>query len=249
MIDNAYDTGFKVQRRHWFLCVRREIIGAVLGARMKHGNNPPRILDIGCGPCAMLNDLQKYGTVEGMDFSQRALDYCRKIFDGPLRQCDLNDPITFDHTYEAVIATDVLEHVKDDYQGIRNIVNALSPGGCAIITVPAHPFMWSTMDECDMHQRRYTKKSFRALLDSSGLDIEYLSWWNCWLYPPIVVARLLERLLVRKTDKLPPIELSLPPKWLNRLLYHIYHSELRPIVSGRHLPWGVSLFAVLRKPA
>ena len=182
-----------------------------------------------------------------MDYSEVAIDYCKKIFDGELIQGDLNQPIKFESSYDAILALDVLEHLKDDVQGIRNISDALAPGGCAIIAVPAHPILWAINDINSMHYRRYTKKTFMELCQKSGLTIRYFSYYNCWLFPPVAIIRLLQRLFHYTCAPDEQLESKIPPRLINSLLFKIFSAEKRPLTKGRRLPWGLSLLAVLEK--
>lgn len=248
MKKEMYDAMFEIERTHWWFRAKADIVDRLLDLHVKKPTNRkgPRLLDVGCGCGLMLQRLSSRGEVSGLDFSETALAYCRKSFTGDLRQCDLNEPLTLDQPYDAIVALDVLEHIQQDATAVQSLANALAPGGVAIITVPAHPWMWSRHDENCYHQRRYTKKSLEALLNQTGLRRRYLSYYNCSLFPPIVLVRLLEKVF-KKDDAGHNTENQVPSRWLNQLFYHMFRSERACMACGIPLPWGVSLIAVLEK--
>ena len=74
-----------------------------------------------------------------------------------------------DRSFELVLATDVLEHVDDDYAAAREIMRVLVPGGTALVTVPAFQMLWGLQDRLAFHKRRYRQKQFVNVLGAAGL--------------------------------------------------------------------------------
>jgi SAM-dependent methyltransferase len=66
---------------------------------------------------------------------------------------------------------DVLEHVDDDDIIIQNLFKMLKTGGKAIVTVPAHMWLWSKNDRVCSHRRRYEVKQLRYLFEKNGFKI------------------------------------------------------------------------------
>jgi hypothetical protein len=87
------------------------------------------------------------------------------------------------------------------------------------------------------HYRRYRRRELRALFEENGYGVEYISYWNFFLFPLAALTRLLNRsgegalgtrgIIAAVCEQLIAIEAAL----------------LRVIV----LPWGVSFVAVARK--
>ena len=77
-----------------------------------------------------------------------------------VRHCDLENPADFAPlagSVDSVVCVNVLEHIKDDLTGLRNIHTALEPGGRAIILVPQGQDIYGTLDEALGHYRRYSR--------------------------------------------------------------------------------------------
>jgi 2-polyprenyl-3-methyl-5-hydroxy-6-metoxy-1,4-benzoquinol methylase len=66
---------------------------------------------------------------------------------------------------------DVIEHLPDDLQALRQARDALKPGGYLFITTPAFPQLWSYNDDMAHHLRRYRGSDFVRLARESGLTL------------------------------------------------------------------------------
>jgi hypothetical protein len=111
-----------------------------------------------------------------------------------------------------------------------------------LITVPAYQWMWSAHDEFLHHKRRYTAKCLRKVLADAGLRVERVSYFNMWLLPLAMLARLKDRLIPggRSSGS------AVPPAFVNRTLCSIFRSE-QHLLDRFDLPVGVSLMAVVRR--
>lgn len=132
-------------------------------------------------------------------------------------QAGLPGPLPFPSgRFHLVTCLDVLEHVDDDAAAMRELARVVAPGGFLLVTVPAHPHLWSAHDVRAGHRRRYTRDALAALAEAAGLETVLLSPFNVWLYPAAAVAR---RLGLAGT--------AFPPRPLNAVLAAILASEGR----------------------
>jgi len=134
-------------------------------------------------------------------------------------------------------------HVSNDLASLRSIHRRLKPGGALLLTVPANPWMWSAHDAAHHHFRRYTKKQLEELFLRSGLEVQLLSYFNTLLYPLVAAARIAGKVTRKESadDKLPSAPINAT---LNKLF------GLEAAMLGRiPMPFGVSLVAVVRRPA
>jgi SAM-dependent methyltransferase len=98
-----------------------------------------------------------------------------------IRRCDLESKTDFESISPAVssvVCLNVLEHVRDDMQGLRNIWSVLEPGGRAVVLVPNDPELYGTLDRVLGHQRRYTEQELRSKLEAAGFHIERVFGFN-----------------------------------------------------------------------
>lgn len=68
-----------------------------------------------------------------------------------------------DLSFDAILYIDVLEHIEDDREELRQAAARLRPGGFLIVLSPAHQWLYSDFDRTIGHFRRYSKRSLAAL--------------------------------------------------------------------------------------
>jgi SAM-dependent methyltransferase len=226
----------------WFVA-RRRILAEAL---QRYANLPaaPRILEAGCGTGGNLAMLSAFGTVAALEPDAEARDFASRKGPFDIRGGRLPDDIPFDaESFDLVVALDVLEHVSDDVGSLSALGDCLRPGGWALLTVPAFPFLWSRHDVTHHHHRRYVKSGLSELARAAGLRPVKTTYFNSLLFPAITAVRFLKAvasLRDREDD-------AMPPRGLNRLLTALFASE-RHLIGRVPLPAGVSLLMLARKP-
>jgi SAM-dependent methyltransferase len=208
----------------------------------RHCRGGVRILDLGCGTATLLSEIDARGrSLVGLDLLAEGLIGARRQ---PSRlllvQADARRLPVRGGSFDAVTCIDVLEHV-DESQLLGEARDALRPGGVAIFTVPAAPWLWSARDERAGHLRRYTRRSLCAALEAAGFSVLETRYYQFLLFPVFVLTRLLGRRASR------PIDLEeAPAKPLNAVLGAINRAEVR-LSSWICWPWGSSLVAAGRR--
>ena len=105
--------------------------------------------------------------------------------------CDLTNPADFapfQESMDSVVCLNVLEHVDDDMQGLRNIHSALKPGGRAIILVPHGQEIFGTLDVALGHYRRYKHAELQERMESTGFVVDRILEFNRISRPSWYVA-------------------------------------------------------------
>jgi len=237
----SHDIQKRVEGFHWWFSVRRKLLRSVLiSLRLPRDS---LALDIGCGTGANVIILRGEGLeVIGLDHSPYALSLAKMDIQGPLINGDLNNLPIRPGTIGLIIATDILEHIEDDRGGVHECFQALKRGGILILTVPAFKWLWGVQDCVTEHKRRYKLNEILNLLETEGFEIVKSSYFNFFLFFPILVARRVTRLLGLKIASENEINFPL----LNSLLKGIF--SLEPYIL-RHLsfPFGVSILCIARK--
>jgi len=149
-----------------------------------------------------------------------------------------------EHFSDATIALDLLEHLENDFLGLKELKRITKPGGYLIVNVPSFSFLFSDWDQAVGHKRRYNKKQLKALTEAIGLEIVFMRYVNSLPFLPIFLYRQMRfRVGLGKGERL---EDKLPSHWLNQLLLKAFIAQGKK--GSISLPFGVSLFAVLKKP-
>jgi SAM-dependent methyltransferase len=133
---------------------------------------------------------------------------------------------------DTVVLSNVLEHIQDDAEAVRNLRVVLAPGGKLVAWVPALPQLFGTLDEAVGHHRRYLPATLRAVLEENGFSVEHLKWMNLvgipgWFFN----SRVLKRRVM------PALQLK---------LYDAVAPLLAEMESHLRLPLGLSLLVVAR---
>lgn len=213
--------------------------------RKYKGPGPLRILDMGCGTGALLSELGQYGEASGVDFSSQAVEYCK--------QRGINDVIQgraealpfANGRFDIVLALDVIEHVEKDEQALKELGRVTKQGGMVIVFVPAFQVLWGITDVVSKHFRRYTKPELKTKVQTAGLKIVRASYFNTFLFLPILLVRSFNRLLPKKYQ--PEHEAELPGEFMNKVFYSIFSLEAK-LFKRINFPFGVSLAVIAEKP-
>jgi SAM-dependent methyltransferase len=241
--EQAYRQQFQLENGHWWFEGRRAVMWALLHrAGVRDG---ARMLDAGCGTGRNLQEFGRLGPATGVDPSPEAIDFCRQRgIEGVTRGTieHLEFPIG---AFDLILATDVLEHLRDDRAALRELRRVAAPGANLLCTVPAYRWLWSGHDDEHHHFRRYTLRELRAALRAGGWRPLAESYFNTVLLPPIAAVRLLARRSRRDPEAGRP-DLRLTPPVLNRLLAQPMRAEAALIGRGLRLPAGVSIGVVAR---
>jgi len=178
---------------------------------------------------------------DGARASASALQVCRVEPGG------LPAPVPFaDGRYDLVCLLDVLEHIADDGAALARVCTLLKPGGRLLVTAPAYRWLWSAHDSAHHHHRRYTAGNLRQRAAAAGLQAQRVGYFNTLLFPPIALARGLQRL--RGTGDSDGSDATLPSPVVNRLLEAVFAAE-RWWLPHAGLPFGVSVLGVFSRPA
>ena len=241
---NVYRRMAEIQDRHWWYEARRQIIASLIAPLKLPAN--AKILEAGCGPGANLKMLSRFGAVSAFEPDEFAINHCRAYSGLPPAQLEtgfLPAPIPFDGPFDLVGAFDVIEHVQQDAETLKALFQITKPGGYALFTVPAYPFLWSQHDVVNHHYRRYVLPQFENLLKKAGYNVTYISYYNTALFPLVAAVRFFKKFLNIK-DK--PDE-EMPGAFTNTALRLIFAAE-RFVLGRIRLPFGVSIIAVCQRP-
>jgi SAM-dependent methyltransferase len=86
---------------------------------------------------------------------------------------------------------DVLEHVEDDAAFLSGLARKLAPGSRLYVTVPAHRWLWSDVDDYGRHFRRYDGGRLAELAAPCGLELAYEACFFSYLVAPLFLLRSL----------------------------------------------------------
>lgn len=160
----------------------------------KHlGNRGGVILEVGSSSGFMLQEIRRNfpeAFLIGSDYVCQPLEkLAESVPDLPLIQMNLVKCPLPGNSVEAVVALNVLEHIEDDFEAVRQLYRILKPGGVAVIEVPANPRLYDVYDELLMHYRRYTGKAIVKLCKEAGFEVIEKSHLGVFIYPAFYAVK------------------------------------------------------------
>lgn len=199
-----------------------------------------RVLEIGAGIGTLTNQFIPRDLYVASDINPHYLHYLTSYALGkPYLQvahidaCQPSDFAAYHGMFDTVLMVNVLEHVSDEKQTLRNVYNALSEGGKLILLVPQHPWLYGTLDQTLCHRERYTVSGLKEAINSVGFNLDQVfdlnrfsvpAWWINGKY---LRRKTFSRIQLKIIDTLMPI---------------LRHTD-------GFLPWsGQSLIAIASKP-
>ncbi len=250
MKPTAYEQFTRLEREHWWFRGRRAVYLGLLKEALGD-SKPERVLDVGAGVGGFLAELSEIG--EQVIYTEldrgAALEATARGFKDGLQATAERLPLA-DGSVDLVCLFDVLEHLEADECALAEITRVLRPGGKLILSVPAHPWLFSRNDEVSGHVRRYSRAELARKIQGSDLHVSRLTYANSLLFPGILGLVLASRMAEACAPRLRHSEhtnLSWKvPELLQEPLYRTFCAELS--VSRKwNLPLGHSLLAIAEK--
>jgi len=112
---------------------------------------------------------------------------------GAVRIVDQVDQLP-DRSLDYLFAFEVLEHIVDDEGALAQWCTKLKPGGCVVVSVPAHQRVYGATDARVGHVRRYERAQLEELLQGAGLTVDRIA---CYGFPLGNIGRMVGNLLDR----------------------------------------------------
>ena len=160
-----------------------------------------RVIELGCAPGKILAWVAAGlgAHVAGLDYSERGIDWCRRLFETLRIPADLRcedvfattfEPRTFDVVYSAGL----IEHFEDPRAIVKAHVTLVKPGGRAIVAIPDYGGIYGWL------QRR---------LDPANLAVHNLRIMSPTALARLAPAELSGTIRTYRAGRLSPWQLSL----------------------------------------
>lgn len=149
---------------------------------------------------------------------------------------DIEKPPTkkYKNFFSSIYSVNVLEHIEDDENALRNMKLYLKKNGYVVILVPAKKLVYSSLDKELGHYRRYEKKELREKIENAGLVVRHIEFFN--------IVGLLSWYVRDKIDKngtyLKPYQIK---------SFEAIVPLLKILESMVPVPTGISLIAIAQK--
>ena len=138
-----------------------------------------RVIDIGCAGGFFVKAADEAGwEAHGVEPSRHLVGYARRELGlSRVEQGTLSDRRYPDGFFDAVTYWDVLEHLPDPMQELREVSRVVRPGGAVLINYPNFASVWSRLlgrkwwFVLSVHLYYFTPETMRKMLDQVGFDV------------------------------------------------------------------------------
>ena len=229
-----------LENDHWWYRARREILETAID---RFVGPTERALTVGVGFTREAEMLSRRTRLVAID--RAPIDpSCREI--ALAAQADATALPFGDASFDAVFIFDVLEHIESDDVVLSEIRRVLRPEGKLLLTVPAFMFLFGLQDVVSEHKRRYRLRPLADLMKRQGFEVDYATYFNTLLFPPIAALRLVRKVFPEKpVEGRSDFDLRLPEA-LETLLEKLFALE-RHAIDRASLPFGVSILCSARR--
>lgn len=186
-----------VHRRNAYTMAR---YGAVLAALRDGGiRSGSRVLDVGCGDAALTGLVaNKLGArVTGVDTVPLSIElakaeFAKRHLAGEFALIDGYEYPFDDASFDAVVCSDVIEHVLDPTALLKEMWRVLAPGGMAVLTTPVR-YTEKPLDR--MHVQEWFPGDFTSLCETTlgapvVLKLSHpVAWSELYASPAPVLGR------------------------------------------------------------
>jgi 2-polyprenyl-3-methyl-5-hydroxy-6-metoxy-1,4-benzoquinol methylase len=171
-IFNANSTRFDLEtvNKHYSLYVN------LLNPFHKPGK---KLLDLGCGPGFFLKSAEQAGwTAEGVEISPIATDYANKVVKVKVQNSSLEKVHFPEENFDVITLLDVIEHLRDPLQTLREIHRILKQDGVLLLNTPdlnslSRFFLgkdWAVLSPAE-HLFNFSQKTLELLLEKANFQI------------------------------------------------------------------------------
>jgi ubiquinone/menaquinone biosynthesis C-methylase UbiE len=191
-----------------------------------------KLLDLGCGKVPL------YGAYKDMVVDVTCVDWENSLHKNNHLDvvADLNELLPLEAAqFDTVILSDVLEHIREPQQLVREIFRVLKPGGKLIMNVPY--FYWLHEEPYDYY--RYTKHALKYMAEKAGLEVLEIESLGGL---PEILADLHAKLFM----KIPFIGkfMALSLQGLTQLVFSTGFGKKFSVSSARKFPFAYGMVAI-----
>jgi SAM-dependent methyltransferase len=247
-LDHLLRATARAEARHfWFRGFRYFVTPLIRQATA--GVPAPRILDCGCGTGNNLDLLGRFGSAYGFDLTEVGLQIGREAGRRRLVRASAATVPFRSNAFDLVTSFDVLYSLETALEraAVGEMHRILRPGGHVIVNVAALESLRGDHSVLSREIRRYDRRSLAQLLGGHGFDIVRMTYTNAVLFPPMLVARALQRRRGLRSEESADQEMRVPAAPINLLMTGALRVESWWVRVANN-PFGSSLLCLARKP-
>ena len=243
MDNNEYQKLYKFENFYWWHIGRKQIIQTLLSKIRLKTNS--RILDAGCGTGGNMRILAQFGNVIGIDNSPEAIKFCKKRGFENIQLKNIENTGFSDNSFDLIVALDLLEHLDNDVEVLKEFHRVLKKDGYILISVPAYQFLWSEHDVAVHHKRRYSMKEINKCLLKANFQIIRKTFAITFIVPIVFIYRIIPKIFSGfKQQK--SSDYVILPSFVNNFFIFLLSIEAF-LLKYINFPFGISIMCIVKK--
>lgn len=145
------------------------------------GKKGLKILEVGCGLGYLTYALNQSGhPTKGIDISSKSIDLARKEFGDFFINLAIEDLEEDGNKFDLIIATELIEHLKDPRAFLCKCNRLLNPKGALILTTPnkdyyGNNYLWNT-ELPPLHLSWIGRRGLQKLGESVGFSVDFFNY-------------------------------------------------------------------------
>lgn len=177
-----------------------------------------RVLELGAGVGTITNQFIPRELYIASDTNLHYLHYLKSYSFGKpyLRVLEIDPENSqqfwgLEEQFDTVIAINILQQVANEQAALKNMRDALEPGGRAIVLVPQHPKLYGSLDAALERRERYTADKLERSMKEAGFRVEQVLDFNrvsvpgWWFNGKLLRRRKFSRLQLKALDTAMPL--------------------------------------------
>ena len=243
MNKNEYQKLYKFENFYWWHIGRKYIIQSLLCKILLKPNS--KILDAGCGTGGNIETLARFGDVIGVDNSPEAIKFCEKRGFENVQLKNIENTGFSDNSFDLIVALDILEHLENDIDALKEFHRILKEDGYILISVPAYQFLWSEHDIAVHHKRRYSMEEINTCLLEADFRVIKKTFAITSIAPVVFIYRIIGK-IYPGFKKQKNSDYVLLPVLLNKFFIFLLRIEAF-LLKYINFPFGISIMCIAKK--
>ena len=213
------------------------------------------VLDLGCSTGYLLEDLRQTfprAHLAGIDYVFSGLRAAQaNVARAALLQADAQRLPLVSGAIDAIVSANLLEHIPDDLEALRQMFDAARPGASVVLVVPAGRRLYDYYDRFLHHQRRYGRHELAFKARKVGFEVLDDLYLGSLVYPAFWIVKKRNRVCRGKLSGEPlrrQVASDIDKTKDSRLGHISTRLEKWLLARSVRLPFGVRELVKLRRP-
>lgn len=165
-----------------------------------------RLLDVGCGVGYFLAHAERYYETYGIDISPTAIQYAKKNTKTSILKVSSVTNLPFKNNFFSIVtALDVLEHINNPLNALRETNRVMKPEGLLLIRVPNIASLGRTIKKEEWygfkdptHVSLLSRQEWYNIIRKSGFEVVDMFYDGLWDTPYYNwIPKILQNLLIK----------------------------------------------------